>query len=111
MTPDQSAQLPPLMLRVFSELDRSYAKHGDWQGKSVDEIFCIIHQELIEAHEAMLKQDRDGPHGYVVELCQVAACCMKAIIEMGACDADENKELVEVSAFQRSSSDMDKALS
>jgi len=65
MTPDQSAQLPPLMLRVFSELNRSYAKHGNWQGKSPDEVFCIIHQELIEAHDAMLKKDRDGPHGYV----------------------------------------------
>jgi hypothetical protein len=84
MTLDQSTQLPPLMLRVFSELNRSYAKLGNWQGKSPDEVFCIIHQELIEAHGAMLKQDRDGPHGYVAELCQVAACCMKAIIEMGA---------------------------
>lgn len=83
MTPDQSAQLPPIMLCVFSELNRSYAKHGNWKGKSVDEIFIIIHQELLEAHDAMLKKDRDGPHGYVAELCQVMACCAKAIVELG----------------------------
>jgi hypothetical protein len=89
MTPDQSAQLPPLMLRVLSELNRSYAKHGNWQGKSVDEIFIIIHQELLEAHDAMLKKDRDGPHGYVAELRQVMACCAKAIIELGADDGKD----------------------
>lgn len=93
MTPDQSSQLPPIMLRVFSELNRSYAKHGNWKGKSIDEIFIIIHQELLEAHDAMLKGDRDGPHGYVAELCQVAACCMKAIIELGAEDGkDKNNQ-------------------
>ena len=90
MTPDQSAQLPPLMLRVFSELDRSYAKHGDWKGKNVDEIFIIIHQELLEAHDAMLKKDRDGPHGYRAELCQVMACCAKAILELGSVDNVDN---------------------
>jgi Na+(H+)/acetate symporter ActP len=90
MTPDQSAQLPAIMLSVFSELNRSYAKHGNWQGKSVDEIFIIIHQELLEAHDAMLKKDRDGPHGYRAELCQVMACCAKAILELGSVDNVDN---------------------
>lgn len=84
MTPEQSNQLPRLVVMIFNELQRSYAKHGNWQGKTPDEISCIIHQELIEAHEAMIKQDRDGPHGYVIELCQVAACAIKGIIEMGS---------------------------
>lgn len=48
-----------------------------------------IHQELLEAHDAMLKKDRDGPHGYVAELCQVMACCAKAIIELGADDGKD----------------------
>ena len=90
MTPDQSSQLPPIMLCVFSELNRSYAKHGNWQGKSVDEIFIIIHQELLEAHDAMLKKDRDGPHGYKAELCQVAACAIKGILELGDAENVDN---------------------
>ncbi len=93
MTADQSTQLPAIMLCIFSELNRSYAKHGNWKGKNPDEVFCIIHQELVEAHDAMLKQDRDGPHGYKAELCQVAACAIKGILELGGCDGNPNKEL------------------
>ena len=89
MTPYQLAQLPIIMLSVFSELDRSYAKHGNWKGKSVDEIFGIIRRELLEAYDAVLKNDRDGPHGYRIELCQVMACCAKAIIELGAYDGED----------------------
>lgn len=90
---DQSAQLPAIILCIFSELKRSYAKHGNWQGKSPDEVFCIILQELIEAHDAMLKGDRDSPHGYKAELCQVAACAIKGILELGATDGNQNKKL------------------
>lgn len=93
MTTDQSNQLQIIIARVVHELHASYAKHGNWQGKTHDEIFCIVHQELIEAHEAMLKHDRDGPHGYKVEFCQVAACAIKAILELGASDGNQNKGL------------------
>ena len=81
MTPEQSNMLPEIILRIFAELQRSYAKHGGWQGKTPDEVFCIIHQEMIEAHCAMIAGDRDGEHGYYAELCQVAACAIKGIIE------------------------------
>lgn len=83
MTPHKVSQMPAILLDIHKELHRSYHKHGNWQGQDVDGIFTIIHEELREAHDAMLRQDRDGPHGYYVELCQVAACCIKAIVELG----------------------------
>lgn len=86
MTQDKWKQTPVLFMEVLRELNHSYDKHGNWNDKTPAEIFCIVHEELIEAYEAMMKQDRDGPHGFKVEFCQVAACAIKAILELGGKD-------------------------
>ncbi len=83
MTPQKVTQIPAIMLAIHTELHKSYAKHGNWQGQDIESIISIIRKELGEAHDAMIKLDRNGPHGYFVELCQVAACCIKAIVELG----------------------------
>lgn len=64
------------------ELCKSFAKHGDWEEMEYRDMFAVISGELAEAVEAWSKNDHFGPHGMLIELAQVGACCQKMAMQI-----------------------------
>lgn len=66
---------------VLEEHVRSVQLHGTWHDYSVEQMMAtIINELMVEAADAVTRDDIVGEHGVIRELSQVAACCMKAIM-------------------------------
>lgn len=73
---------------VCREIDRADAKHGDWQGKSPDEMSRLMRGEVLEVNRAAVLGDAHGPHGILAELPQVACTAFKFWREVRRAEAE-----------------------
>lgn len=70
---------------VTAEYHRSVELHGTWFDYTPDQMMAVIINELmLEAGSAEARGDIHGEHGMIRELVQVASCCMKAVMVLGA---------------------------
>lgn len=66
---------------ILAEHSHSVQKHGTWEDYTVDQMMAeIINELMMEAGDAVGKNDIHGEHGVIRELSQVAACCIKAVM-------------------------------
>ena len=68
--------------RIDREYTRSLAKHGNWDGYTIWDMFNAISLELDEVRSGVYNGDYTGEHGIFNELSQVAACCQKAMVQI-----------------------------
>jgi len=73
---------------VCREVDRADQKHGNWQGESLCQMYCNIHNELAEVGRAARYEDLTGPHGVLSELPQVACTAFKFWREVRRAEAE-----------------------
>lgn len=64
-------------LRLWREIGRADAKHGDWRGMDRADMIVHICGEIREVGAAAARNDVDGPHGMQAELVQVACTSYK----------------------------------
>jgi len=62
---------------LANEVERADAKHGDWKGKTKEEMIAHVADEFAELMEAIQKDDLHGEHGIYTELIQVVCTLYK----------------------------------
>jgi hypothetical protein len=74
------ARYRPIIRGMLTDnVTRSVIKHGTWDGYQLSGMLWVLAGELFEVALATIRGDLYGPHGVVVELCDVATVCVKAI--------------------------------
>jgi hypothetical protein len=73
---------------VCREIDRADAKHGNWRGASLEQMYCNIQNEVTEVGRAAKYDDVTGPHGMLAELPQVACTAFKFWREVRRAEAE-----------------------
>ena len=67
---------------IDREYVRSLAKWGNWDNLNYCEMHDKILDEMEEADTAIYTDDYHGEHGVYNELAQVAACAIKAMVQI-----------------------------